>query len=215
VKVTVFDVTLAGTYSGGQAADNDKKHSTFGGSSDRNGIISWDDANGDGTKGDMDANCVYFHNCTEWQGTVKPTGVTTQVAFDIKRDKWRRVWVKTAAGQEWTLAADATPWEDDTSPAGAKDLTVSGNDHIYDIDGPGFTTKSRTPYNYYFYAGCFREYCVAQIYGRWFQVSDFGKWHAQTYLVPKNATELTRGDWNQQKLGGGWITVPNTPPVNP
>jgi hypothetical protein len=92
---------------------------------------------------------------------------------------------------------------------------VSGNDHIYDIDGPGFTTKSRNPNDYYFDVACFREYGMAQIYGQWFQVSNLQKWHAQTYLVPKNATELTRGDWNQQKLGDGWIAVPDNPPVDP
>jgi len=120
VKVTLFEVVGTGEgaqrggkgfYSGDQQEDNDKKHSSFKGSRDKNGRISWDDANGDGVKGDNEPLCEYFRNCMEYQGTVKPTGVTDQVTFDIKRALWERLWDRMRPGDPWILQIDNTPWQ--------------------------------------------------------------------------------------------------------
>ena len=212
VKITVFEVTLTGLFGfGGQQADNDKKHSSFQGSSDKNGRISWDDANGDGTKGDNDPNCEYFHNCMECQGTVKPSGVTTQVEFDIKRDRWAKSWKKLEGGG-WNLIDNSTPWTDDDPVNGDEDLTPSANDHIYHIDGPGFGNKNRGPtWDYLAMIGDFREWVMIKIDGTWYQCSDYYKWHTKCYTKPKDATDMTRDSLILQQLGSGWITVPNSP----
>ena len=48
VKVTVIEVDLDGRFGyGSQMDDDDVRHSDLQGSSDTNGKISWDDANGD------------------------------------------------------------------------------------------------------------------------------------------------------------------------
>jgi len=147
VKVTVFEVTLNGLFGFGpqQGDDERRMHDFKPGSSDNCGKISWDDADADGVKGDPDPNCNYFGNCMECQGTVDPNGVTSEVEFDFKRDKWRRVWGKVAAGAPWNLISDATPWQPD---AVAPDLTPSTMNHIYNTDSPGFIVKKRGPYDY-------------------------------------------------------------------
>ena len=118
-KLTVFEVDLAGLFGyGDQQGDNSVKHSQYPhyASSDKNGMISWDDANADGTKGDNDVNCIFFRNCMECQGTVNPSGVTNQVQFDIKRDKWSRAWNITGGG--WQPEPPSIPWtSDDTTNA--------------------------------------------------------------------------------------------------
>jgi hypothetical protein len=212
VNVTVFEVDLTGRFGyGSQAWDNDKKHSEniWKLSSDKNGRISWDDANADGAKGDMDPNCEYFHNCMECQGTVKPSGVTNEVQFDIKRDKWRKYWDKFE-GDEWQLSGDATPWQTDDSSNSDEDLTPSVLNHIYSIDGPGYPGKSRI-YDYRAYIGDFREWVMVEIDGTAYQCSDYYKWHSQMYLKWKNDTEMTRDSLGLQKLSAGWITVPDSP----
>ena len=212
VKVTVFEVDLTGKFGfGSQQEDNDKKHSESipKNSSDKNGKISWDDANADGTKGDMDTNCEYFHNCMECQGTIKPSGVTNEVQFDIKRDKWRKTWIKFEEG-EWQLSGDATPWENDDLWDTDEDLTPSPSNHIYSVDGPGYPGKSRI-YDYRAYIGDFREWVKVKIDGTWYQCSDYYKWHSQMYLEWKNDTEITRDSLGLQKLSAGWITVPDSP----
>lgn len=211
VKVTVFEVDLTGLFGfGSQQGDNDKKHSVFKTSSDKNGKISWDDANADGTKGDMDSNCEYFHNCMECQGTVKPSGVTNEVQFDIKREKWRKIWEKQVGGQ-WQLVSNSTPWQTDDSTNSDEDLTPSGTNHIYSIDGPGAGYRMRSVCDYFAYIGDFKEWVMVSIDSNWYQCSNYYKWHSKCYTEPKDVNYLTRDALSLQQLGSGWITVPSNP----
>jgi len=111
---------------------------------------------------------------------------------------------------------DPPPWADDDGPPDDPDLdedtSVSGNDHIYQIDGPGFGDKWRTPeWDYLCQIANFREYVKVKIGGTWYQCSDYFKWHSKLYTKPKNPTFMTR-DWAKpQVLGDGWVTVPESP----
>ena len=206
-------MTLSGFFGfGDQQPDNDAKHSTFSGSSDKNGKISWDDANADGTKGDNDPNCEYFHNCMECQGTVKPSGVTTEVSFDFEREKWHQWWKKVVGGN-WQLGQDETnPWRPDDPTESDEDKTPSETDHIYHIDGPGFGNKNRGPtWDYLAQIGDFREWVTVNIDGAWYQCSNYYKWHSKCYTKPKDANYMTRDALGLQQLGSGWIVVPNNP----
>jgi hypothetical protein len=89
---------------------------------------------------------------------------------------------------------------------------VSATDHIYEIDGPGLRMKDQGEfYDHLASVGDFYEWVEVVIDGSSYQCSDYYKWHSQWYLKPKNATELTRDSSTLQKLGSGWITVPDTP----
>jgi len=186
-KVTVFEVNLAGFFAYGDQHEDDsvkQSQSPRYGSSDKNGMISWDDANADGQKGDNDVNCIFFHNCMECQGTVEPTRVTDQVQFDIKRDKWLRTWYITGDG--WQLLTEHVPWaSDDANSVTDEDLSPSATDHIYSVDGPGAYSRDGTVLNYYARIDDFREYVLVQIGGTWYQCSDFYKWHDKMSLKPK------------------------------
>jgi len=218
VKVTVFEVTLDGLFDyGPQQGDNDKH---FDGktaspplwpvSSNKRGLISWDDANEDWNKIDPDPNCKYFHNCMECQGTVEPNSVTNQVEFNIKREKWRKSWSKNQGG-DWVLDGGEPDWIDDDGTNDDEDLTPSGDNHIYSIDGPGFIKKDLTP-DYRVYIGDFREWVEVKLDGIDYQCSDYYKWHAQVWTKSKDGTnDTTRDSLNKQKLGGGWITIPDEP----
>jgi hypothetical protein len=216
VKVTVFEVTLDGLFGFGpqQSPDeNDKRHRFFKGSSDKNGKISWDDANADGNKGDEDPNCQYFCNCMECQGTVKPSGVTNEVNFDIKRDRWAKCWKKKGS-EEWEIPpmVDSTPWQDDDSWNNDEDLTPSATNHIYSTDSPGFDYKDiELELDSVAMIGDFREWVIVSIDGSWYQCSNYYKWHTKTITKPKNDTEMTRTYILSQLLGGGWIVVPDSP----
>jgi hypothetical protein len=219
VKVTVFEVGLTGFFGfGDQQEDNTARHSNrIPGSSDKNGRISWDDANADGAKGDLDPQCEYFGNAMETQGTVtppKPVAEPYPVAFDFVREVWGRAWEKHIA-ENWILVRDLTGmWHDDEQGVNEdEDLTVSGGgqNHIYDIDEPGYSDKLRTDFDYGAQILDFREIVNVNLYGVWFQTSDYFTWHSQLYLVPKNATELTRDSMDMQKLGPGWIAIPENP----
>jgi hypothetical protein len=214
VKITVFEVTLTGLFGyGDQQSDNDKKHSTVGGSSDKNGKISWDDANADGTKDDPDPNCMYFRSCMELQGTVKPGGVTNEVQFDFDRQKWSRLWYKLEGEEDWGPPdQSAVPWQPDDGGESDEDKTPSATDHIYHIDGPGYASKLRTASrDYVGYIGDRREWVKVYIDGNWYQCSDYYKWHVQWFTKPKNGTEMTRDSVGLQKLDSGWISVPDSP----
>ena len=214
VKVTVFEVTLAGLFGfGPQQEDNDKKHSKMPtkGSSDKNGKISWDDANADGIKGDNDTNCEYFHNCMEDQGTVKPSGVTTEVEFDFYRETWYRAWKKKEGG-DWLFVHGYTlAWTGDEFQ-GDEDLIPSGDNHIYQTDGPGWATRDRgATWDYLAQIGDFRDRVRVKIDGAWYWCSDFYKWHTKCYTKPKDVNYMTRDVMELQQLGSGWITVPDAP----
>jgi hypothetical protein len=148
----------------------------------------------------------------ECQGTVKPSGVTNEVQFDFKREKWHRCWEKVVGGS-WQLALDETnPWRGDDLTELDEDKTPSNNDHIYHIDGPGIVTKNREPtWDYLAQTLDLKEWVKVQIDGTWYQCSDYYKWHSKCYTKPKDANYMTRDVLNLQQLGGGWITVPNSP----
>jgi hypothetical protein len=214
VKLTVFEVTLTGLFGfGPQQEDDDKKHSKMPskGSSDKNGKISWDDANADGTKGDLDPNCVYFHNCMEDQGTIKPSGVTTEVEFDFYREIWCREWKKKEGG-DWLFVRGYTlAWNGDEYQGG-EDLTPSVNNHIYQTDGPGWATRDRSStWDYLAQIADFRDRVRVKIDGAWYWCSDFYKWHTKCYTEPKDENYMTRAAMELQQLGSGWITVPDAP----
>jgi hypothetical protein len=240
VKVTVFDVSLIGFFGGAnglatpQQVDNDVKFSPgyTPGSSNTVGIISWDDKNGDGNKGDEDPECDYFGNVMELQGTVWPRKIAGQaypVAFDFYREIYGRAWGRLFPPRgdgSWipvALKPDMEPgalyWHEDEeipgspSPNADEDLTVNDQQHIYDTDSPGYPFKTRVEIDYAAYVADFREHVKVQLYGQWFQASAFFKWHAQWYLMPKPFTDdlLTRDAPNKQKLGQDWIAIPNNP----
>ncbi len=216
VKITVFEVTLTGLFNGAQQADCDVKMSDATLwedllSSDRKGKISWDDADGNGVVGDNDPNCEYFHDCMECQGTVKPHGVTTEVTFDFRRDACWKIWHRLEGGNWGNPVQDRPPWQDDNTTEGDEDKTPSGEDHIYEIDGPGMIGRGRPP-DYTADIMNLREYVCVLVSGNWRQCSDFYKWHHQMYTMPKAGTVWrTRSDPALQKLGGGWINIPNNP----
>ena len=183
------------------------------GSSDKSGKISWDDANADGTTVDDDPNCEYFHNCMELQGTVKPTGVTNEVNFDLKRYRWQRAWYKKWIVSEWKPDQNSVPWTPDDDPLNlGEDLSPSSEDHIYIIDGPGMPFRDITDtMGYAAHIADFNTWALVEINWTWRQCSDCYKWHSTVYTHPKDANYMTR-DWTKsQTLGSGWITVPESP----
>ncbi len=219
VKITVFEVILTGLFNGEQEDDCEVRLTSFKASSDVRGKISWDDKDGDGVPegaGDYDSNCEYFHKCMECQGTVKPQGLTGEVVFDFVRHRCRRMWKKFGDGDWGPPFVDDTPWTwDESVPDNDEDTTPSADNHIYHIDGPGFRSKDRALGDYFAYVGDFRECVRVSIMGDMHQCSDFYKWHHQMYLKPKNETELTRAAAGLQKLGGGWIAIPDKPVAMP
>jgi hypothetical protein len=213
VKVTVIEVELTGFFGyGDQQQDDERRMHQFHGSSDHDGMISWDDLNADGTKGDLDSNCWFFRNCMECQGTIKPSGVTNQVSFHINRYRWARAWIRLGIGS-WTMVDDSTPWMDDNGGlSDDEDLTPSASDHIYNTDSPGFPTKDRGPtYDHLVAIGDFKEWVTVSIGGNWYQCSNYYKWHTKCYTQPKDASYMTRDSMDKQALGSGWITVPTVP----
>ncbi len=224
IFVTVFEVSLKGYFGGegGVAAkqqdDNNVKFSTFKASSDKTGLISWDDKDGDGTPGgpgDLDPNCHGFHNCMECEGTIKPTGVGAGFKFDFVRHKYRKIWGRAAPNDPWVLLREPPAggrfWDGD-EPTDEDEDVDKGNDHIYHIDGPGWDDPVRPP-NYLYYAGDLREYVFIEIYNKRFQCANVFSWHAQWVVMPKPNTQnlLTRDARNLQKLGKSWIVIPNNP----
>jgi hypothetical protein len=129
------------------------------------------------------------------------------------------VWVKFGEGQWGEPLIDETyDWVSDEVPPDPflpqpdEDLTPSADNHIYDIDGPGCSSKIRADAgDYSAYVADFRECVYVAVRGDWRQCSNFYKWHHQLYLQPKNDTELTRAAAGLQKLGGGWIAIPDQP----
>ena len=223
VNITVFEVTLTGLFEGGQQDDCGVHHESFNYSNNQNGRISRDDANGDGKTGDADTLCICFHNCMEDQGTVKPTGVKSEVVFDYKRELRGKAWRVPPGGGDWILFLNRTDkWYDDTL-ADRIDGTPSDTDHIYQIDGPGWTTASTALNKYGFVVHNFREWARVKLYDRWYQCSNFLRWHSHTYLKPKpgDPRYLSRAgagpngpgpEWSYQKLGAGWQEIPAEPP---
>ena len=218
VKITVFEVTLTGFFGfGDMQADNDTSFSAWRASSDHDGKISRDDANADGIKGDNDPCCMYFRNCMECQGTVKPSGVSDQVTFDFVRYRWGKWWIKF--GEEaWELKDNSTPWTfddpDDNPDLSDEDQEPSETNHIYHIDGPGWGKWSRQWCDYFAQKVNFREFVNVEIYGVNYQCSDYYKWHSQIYLKPyEGEYRVTRDSMNKQKLESSWIIVddPNSP----
>ena len=220
VKITVFELYLTGFFSyGNQQNDNDKKmHNFLPGSSDKCGMISWDDANGNGTpegSGDMDSNCRYFGNCMELQGTVNPSGVTNEVEFNFEREKYGKEWKKIEGDESWSHVHNWSSWDPDDM-ANDEDEDVSpDNDHIYQLDIPGFLVRLRTILDidgdYKALVINLKQRVMVKIDGVWYQCSNYYKWHSQTYTKPKDSTYMTRDDVNKQKLGSGWISIPTNP----
>jgi len=130
--------------------------------------------------------------------------------FDLTREAWGRAWYRLE-GQPWSLCEERVPWESDDASQNDEDLTPYNN-HIYMIDAPGCPSRNRTEVgDYVLFVSDFREWALVSIMGEMRQCSDFYKWHHQLYLQPKNETDLTRAAAGLQKLGGGWIVVPDEP----
>lgn len=228
VKITVFEVTLAGLFNGPQKDDCEVKMSDdtrflFTLSSDTKGKISWDDKDGDGVaegEGDYDTNCEYFHDCMECQGTVKPSGVTAaQAEFKFERERAGKAWKIPVGKSEWELAGEDAPWQNDNweddedqdkSPSQGE---PPDRDHIYQIDGPGFEMRTQAQVTNFAYVLDLRQRVLVRFAGqaKWYQCSGFYKWHSQMYLKPKDELWLTRDAPAKQKLGGGWINIPANP----
>ncbi len=226
VKISVFEVTLTGVFGGQQQDDCSVRHREFLDSNDRNGKISYEDADGDGTTGDGDTYCNKFRNPMEDQGTVSPKGVKDEVTFDFKRELRGKVWKVPPGGGDWTVLSDKTDkWYDDTG-SDRIDNTPSSTDHIYQIDGPGWGMGLTSSGKYVFIVHNFREWARVKLYGTWYHCSDFLRWHSQIYLKPRpsNPMYLRRAgaspegpgpEWSYQKLGAGWQTIPAEPPPLP
>lgn len=134
VDVTVFGVNQTGLFTGAQQADDPRLHSMTApkGSKDENGQISWDLQKYIDLKTNTGIDyCVYFHDCMEMQGTVKPPrdanpsvyyGLATHaddptipeapppfpapppglVTFEQHREAYIAAWKKVEGG-EWTV----------------------------------------------------------------------------------------------------------------
>lgn len=214
VRITVFEVTLTGFFSGDEHGSHecDVRLINFHWSSGTLGKISWDDYDGDGEVGDEDPHCRYFHNCMECQGTVKPSDVTTEAVFTFEREVWSKLWVILPGESEWTLVHADTSWQDDDwDDDPDEDNTPSAENHIYQIDGPGYDRKDQALCTRFAVVNLFRQRVLVKLDGTWYQCSDFCKWHSQLYLKPKDELWLTRDVPAKQKLGGGWINIPANP----
>jgi hypothetical protein len=224
VHVTVFEVNLNGLFDGNQQGDCDKRHKDLGGSNDRNGKISYDDADGNGKTGDLDNLCVCFRNTMEDQGTVQPKGISGQVEFDFKRELRGKGWVVPNGEANWRLGLNKMDkWYADERQD-AEDNTPSSGDHIYQIDGPGYLVASNFPFDLDFDAVIFRDWAMVKLYGTWYRSSGYLRWHHQIYVKPRidDPTLLRRAgagpegptaEWSFQKLGAGWIDIPAQPPA--
>lgn len=149
----------------------------------------------------------------EDQGTIKPAGTTTQVQFRFGREAWFRSWGQECGSATWIPANPAPQWVNDQVVAGPDtDESPSSENHIYQIDAPGFPWKE--------FPGCravqicdYKDSVVIYLDGSPYQCSDFAKWHSQIYLKrldpDPNVTIMTRDANNL--LGAGWIPVPETP----
>jgi hypothetical protein len=137
------------------------------------------------------------------------------MAFSDIPSSFATIWrAKTGGGGSRTPVSrpvnDATPWTGDDIDNDDEDLTVSSNNHIYSTDGPGFPTNLRAVLaDASLYVGDFREWVEVKLDGCYYQCSDYYKWHARTYVIPKDSLYMTRDDPGKQKLGEGWIVVPD------
>ena len=145
----------------------------------------------------------------ECQGTVYPSGVTTEVEFNFERKKWARTWF-SSNGTNWNLEYDYTPWQEDDLREDDEDKTPSEYDHIYQIDGPGLPWKDRPP-NYVAHLVDLKEWVMVKIDGSWYQCSDYYKWHSKVRTQPKDSNWVTREPMDFQQLGQGWIYIGNDP----
>ena len=84
---------------------------------------------------------------------------------------------------------------------------------FYDTDRLGPRFRDRVRCDYCADIGDLKECAVLWLGGNHFyRCSDWYKWHYQIYVKPKEGTEwLTRDVPAKQKLGGGWINVPDNP----
>jgi hypothetical protein len=224
VVVTVFDCTLNGLFDGQQQGDCEKKHKEAGGSNNRDGKISCDDANGNGTTGDLDGWCKFFHNTMEDQGILCPRGIRYQAEFDFKREVRRRVWRILTGEANWRMFDDkSTRWFDDENQYW-EDNTPSVSNHIYQIDGPGIYDSTTQVITHIFGSCILRDWVMVRLYGTWYRCSDFLRWHSQCYVKARtdDPALLRRagagpggptGEWNFQKHGSGWIQIPDNPPA--
>jgi len=232
VKVTVFEVHLEGLYGFGPQQEDNEKH--FDGttaspplqpvSSNHAGRISWDDKNADGIKVDFDPNCQYFANCMECQGTVDPNGFvvdpnglvvdpdSSQNEFDfyIKQDAWART-IMLKGGVWITTDPNKNKWKPDSSLGDrrAQDCTPSDKNHVYAIDGPGTDLIRSTSITHYVQTADFKQAAKIKIDGVWYQCSNFHKWHTRLSTTKQQNGLFTRTNMIYQKLGDGWITVPD------
>jgi hypothetical protein len=230
VQVTVFEVKIKGLFgpanpprSAPQQSDNERKFKDAPAGNNKVGIISWDDGNGNGIKCDFEGSndcddwCPGFNNCVELQGTVYPSGVSTNkfgIEFDFERDKYGTLWFKEIGGAQWLIDPDSeSAWDDDDPNNDDEDLSPSSHDHIYAIDGPGYGSHGRGT-DGQFYVRNFREHVWVKLYGRWYQCSTFFKWHVQLYIIPKpnDPSWLTRTAISQQLLGAGYVITSSPPP---
>jgi hypothetical protein len=214
VKTSVFEVTWHGFFgdaNGGaqaQQTDNEARMSRWHVSNDTTGIISNTD----------DPISIMFHNCMELQGAVAPPDIVNlpvwiQPQFDLHREVWLREYSKTAVG--WMVLArngepsEILPWGDDDLSQDDEDLTPSAQGHIYDIDGPGYTSDQRPEET----LGLalltnFRQLCSVKLYARDLTCSDYFRWHSQVVLDASGQPGKFKRAAGLQKLGSGWIEIP-------
>jgi hypothetical protein len=221
VDTTVFEVALDGRFPGAGGApvarsgDNDKHFSDLAaGAADKIGFYSYDDANGDGTSGDMDNTHMASPTTWSFKGTIKPGGLEGKAGmpgFHFTRDVWTK-WFHKNAGVWQIAAAGEKVWDADSHGVTAdEDVTPSATDHIYSIDGPGWDSKTGTTPTVV-YAN-FREHVSVTLYGSSFVCSNWFLWHSQTHVVPAAGGMLTRGARANQLLGADLMAMPVAPPV--
>jgi hypothetical protein len=219
VQVTTFEIASSGMFSGPKSTDNEYSFIIGQSSNNTLGINDYS----------IDAVCKYFRNCMEMQGTVTPPVVMNEVypyafqqppqlglnivTFDAARHVYGADWgLKIATGEWEMLGGIHYRWTDDTGAAG-KDISISGDSHIYYSDAPGFPEKNVAIYSDIIVMANYVNYFSANIYGSSFQVSKLEDWHAASQIQANNGNPnlLVRGLAANQMLGAGWMDIAVTP----
>ena len=87
--------------------------------------------------------------------------------------------------------------------------TPSAAGHIYQIDGHGWGLQGPNETSLYLRSALnIRESVSVQLYGMWFQASNYLRWHSTWALKPKaDQPQYTRDAANLQTLGDGWTKI--------
>jgi GT2 family glycosyltransferase len=148
----------------------------------------------------------------EAKATLSPTGVGDVVPSDrwrLRRRVTAKAWDNAGhyVGATWVAgpSVDKTD-ENDTSPAFALDLNPQGNDELYDLDGPGCSTRLGTAIKHTseLYAN-FEEYAAVVLSGTEQECSQHVPWSYQARVDIDKAA----GKVELNQLSTSHITIPS------